>query len=180
MSDIATTFDLYSPPLEKGTPRTFELELYLPPIQLAGQDYRFHPEEVSARLTVTQLDQGYAVTLSFRCRLAGACWRCLEKAELKVEVETTEFFEPELPPVEEMGEEEEATLWYAEDGVINLSEWGRDAVSELLPPKILCREDCLGLCAQCGADLNEGSCDCEPLRDSRWDKLKEWRPPEDG
>lgn len=37
------------------------------------------------------------------------------------------------------------------------------AVSDLLlelPTKILCREDCKGLCFKCGADLNEGECSC--------------------
>ena len=140
MSEPATTFDLYSPALKKGTARVFTLELYLPPISLAGQDYRFQPEKVRARLSVTQLDQGYAVTISFHCRLMGACWRCLEKAELEVEVEASEFFQPELPPIEAMGEEEEASLWYLEDGIINLSGWARDAVVEVLP-RILPVED---------------------------------------
>lgn len=37
----------------------------------------------------------------------------------------------------------------------------------------LCREDCKGLCAQCGTDLNEGSCDCETRSaDPRWDALR--------
>ena len=38
------------------------------------------------------------------------------------------------------------------------------AVSDIIlcmPTKILCREDCKGLCQKCGADLNEGSCGCE-------------------
>ena len=36
-----------------------------------------------------------------------------------------------------------------------------------LPSQALCREDCAGLCPQCGHDLNDGSCDCvpEPLDD---------------
>jgi len=37
------------------------------------------------------------------------------------------------------------------------------AISDLLlqlPTKILCRDDCKGLCFVCGQDLNEGSCKC--------------------
>ncbi len=30
-----------------------------------------------------------------------------------------------------------------------------------IPTKILCDDDCKGLCSQCGADLNEGLCNCE-------------------
>ena len=40
-----------------------------------------------------------------------------------------------------------------------------------LPTKVLCREDCLGICHRCGKDLNEGSCDCEKEFDPRWDAL---------
>lgn len=40
--------------------------------------------------------------------------------------------------------------------------------------KYLCREDCKGLCPQCGADLNEGECACEKdMIDPRWAALKE-------
>jgi uncharacterized protein len=40
-----------------------------------------------------------------------------------------------------------------------------------IPMKPLCREDCQGLCGQCGADLNEGNCSCSPAGDSRLAKL---------
>lgn len=40
-----------------------------------------------------------------------------------------------------------------------------------LPTKVLCREDCLGICHRCGKDLNDGPCDCGKEYDSRWDAL---------
>ena len=40
-----------------------------------------------------------------------------------------------------------------------------------IPMRILCKEDCEGLCEHCGADLNEGSCDCEKAPDPRWGAL---------
>ena len=33
--------------------------------------------------------------------------------------------------------------------------------------RFLCREDCKGLCSRCGANLNDGECDCKPERDPR-------------
>lgn len=174
MSDESTIFDLTAAALAKGTPERFEVELKLPPIHLAGQDYVFTPDEVPAQLSIVMLDQGYSVSMAFKCKLAGACWRCLEEAELELDVGVEDFFETEVPPIGETGEEDEPSLWYSEDGLVNLSEWARDAVAELLPPKILCSEDCRGLCAQCGANLNVEQCGCEAPTDSRWDKLKEW------
>jgi uncharacterized protein len=42
-----------------------------------------------------------------------------------------------------------------------------------LPTRILCQEDCKGLCAQCGIDLNTTSCNCQPPMDPRWQALTE-------
>jgi uncharacterized protein len=173
MPEISTKFDLVSATLEMGTPERFELELYLPPIHIAGQDYRFHPEKVPAQLSVILLENGYMLAMHFNCSLAGACWRCLEQAELELDVEVEDFFEAELPPIEDIGEEEEPSFWYSEDGLLNLSAWAHDAVAEQLPPKILCTEECKGLCPQCGANLNLKQCGCEPPRDYRWEKLKD-------
>ena len=42
-----------------------------------------------------------------------------------------------------------------------------------LPMKILCREDCVGICRRCGKDLNDGPCDCGRDYDPRWDALQQ-------
>lgn len=42
-----------------------------------------------------------------------------------------------------------------------------------LPNKVLCREDCLGICGRCGKDLNEGPCNCGREYDPRWDVLQQ-------
>lgn len=53
----------------------------------------------------------------------------------------------------------------------------RDAVREqwilAVPSFALCRPECRGLCAHCGADLNAGPCSCAPVPDSRWDALRD-------
>jgi uncharacterized protein len=102
------------------------------------------------------------------------CWRCLEPADIDLEITVEDFFETDLPPVAELGEEDEPSLWYEEDGTVNLSAWARDAVVEKLPPKILCSEECRGLCPQCGVNRNLAECTCKEPTDSRWDKLKQW------
>lgn len=42
-----------------------------------------------------------------------------------------------------------------------------------LPSKLLCSEDCKGICPKCGADLNAGSCSCEKEVDPRLAALKQ-------
>jgi uncharacterized protein len=41
-----------------------------------------------------------------------------------------------------------------------------------IPMKVYCRENCKGLCPQCGINRNTSSCDCTEAGDSRWDKLR--------
>jgi uncharacterized protein len=57
------------------------------------------------------------------------------------------------------------------DDTIDLGPLARDAIVLELPMATLCREDCAGLCPQCGADRNEGPCGCLAPRDPRWANL---------
>jgi len=62
------------------------------------------------------------------------------------------------------------------DDNLDLSSWARDAVALSLPDKILCREDCAGLCPVCGRDLNTEPHEHEEEEsDPRWEKLAELR-----
>lgn len=57
--------------------------------------------------------------------------------------------------------------------VIDLSEDVRQTVLLAIPFKLLCREECRGLCPRCGANLNDRTCGCAEAPDvSQWDGLK--------
>lgn len=57
--------------------------------------------------------------------------------------------------------------------VIDLVEDVRQTILLAVPFKLLCRDDCKGLCPRCGKNLNEGACACPDLPiDSRWDALR--------
>jgi uncharacterized metal-binding protein YceD (DUF177 family) len=56
--------------------------------------------------------------------------------------------------------------------VIDLSEDVRQTVLLSVPLKLLCSESCRGLCQNCGANLNSGTCSCkETTVDTRWEQL---------
>jgi uncharacterized protein len=59
------------------------------------------------------------------------------------------------------------------NNALELNEIVTDAALLQTDMRILCRDDCKGLCARCGADLNEGGCRCEKESDPRMSKLKE-------
>ncbi len=63
---------------------------------------------------------------------------------------------------------------YVEHDQLDLALWARDAIAEVVPVSILCREDCAGLCPTCGANRNLAPCDCVvEVVDSRWEALRE-------
>jgi uncharacterized protein len=87
---------------------------------------------------------------SFSARLHGACARCLEDVDLPLEASGAEYVvDGESQGVED-GEEP-----YVRGYQLQADRWVRDLLAAALPPQLLCREDCRGLCAVCGVNLNE-------------------------
>jgi uncharacterized protein len=69
--------------------------------------------------------------------------------------------DPRLAPPEEieLSREDLETDFY--DGEeVDLSPLIQDQVLLTLPPKVICREDCRGLCQRCGRNLNREACQC--------------------
>jgi uncharacterized protein len=63
------------------------------------------------------------------------------------------------------------------EDVVDVSRWARDALALALPAQLVCREDCAGLCPDCGANLNTAGPEHHHDRapDPRWAKLSELR-----
>lgn len=57
--------------------------------------------------------------------------------------------------------EEEDDQIFMEGYQLNVEDLLYSEILLNLPTKVLCREDCKGICRQCGKDLNEGECGCD-------------------
>ncbi|MGH9036188.1 MAG: YceD family protein [Acidimicrobiia bacterium] len=100
-----------------------------------------------------------------RGRWSAVCSRCLAPVETDFDLRVREVFEED--PVED----ETYPLRQEE---IDLEQPLRDVVVPELPIVPLCGSDCAGLCATCGANLNEGACDCAAVAaDPRWEALRD-------
>lgn len=85
------------------------------------------------------------------------CDRCLKEVERTLSL----TFERTYPIAEEqVVPDEEDPVGGVTDNVLDADEILQDEIFLSLPSKVLCREDCKGLCPVCGADLNEGACGC--------------------
>jgi uncharacterized protein len=108
--------------------------------------------------------------LRFSAEAFGPCQRCLEEARVSLDAGSREYHAHHPDP----GAEDEVTSPYLAGDVLDVDHWAQDALVLAMPAKVLCREDCAGLCPSCGQNLNDGSCTCTvEVHDERWAKLKD-------
>ncbi|MDK1475079.1 DUF177 domain-containing protein [Streptomyces sp. 549] len=115
------------------------------------------PVELGLRLEAVM--EGVLVTGTARAPLTGECVRCLEPLQQQCEADFQEMFSyPDADVRNRFAEagddaEEEEEHLSLEGDLFDLEPVLRDAVVLSLPMKPVCREDCPGLCAVCGARL---------------------------
>jgi uncharacterized protein len=168
MPQRTDTFELAPLRLHSGDGRRFDLHVAIDDFNYGGEPYAVTPSLVPVRVDVSRTtNMGWALRLRFTAGLEGPCMRCLDPAAPEFEVDAREVSQPG-------GGEELSSPYLAEDEVLHLREWARDALALARPGPITCREDCAGLCGQCGAHLNEDpEHRHEAAPDPRWAKLGE-------
>jgi len=112
-------------------------------------------------------------------RLELLCARCLEPVAQDV---TRKFDLLYRPLGTDAGNEElsvtvaEAEVGYYQGDGLLLEDAIREQVLLAVPLKVVCRQDCKGLCPTCGKNRNTEPCSCAPpLGDPRWSALKDLR-----
>jgi uncharacterized protein len=166
-------FDLGALRLSSGEGRRLNLDVQIEPLLLGGEPYAAEADARDADAIGVVLDVsrmmggGYALRLRFGASLSGPCMRCLKPARPSLDVDVREVDRP--------GEGDELESPYVKDEKLDLASWARDALALATPVKVLCREDCAGLCPICAVDLNEAEPEHRHERapDQRWAKLRE-------
>jgi uncharacterized protein len=168
MAQLTDTLDLARMRLLAGEGRRLDLAVHLEPFAFGEDSYDVVPDPFEVRLDISKTThEGHALRMRFTAGLSGPCMRCLEPAEPQVEVDAREVDQP--------GGGEDLESPYVTDDVIDVSRWARDALALALPAQLLCREDCAGLCPQCGANLNEAGPEHhhDKAPDPRWAALSQ-------
>ena len=99
------------------------------------------------------------------------CSRCGAAFSYKLTLPFQEIYSSQDMPPDESGEQDKHSFSGAG---IDLTPEALRALFAEMPMKPLCREDCRGLCSQCGVDLNLEQCSCTALElDPRWEKLRD-------
>ena len=161
-------------------PEAFECRFDLEP-------ERLDPSQVAGTFTVEltgevrRREPGWQLTATLAGSGTLLCSRCLEPVPWQVD----ESLDLSLLPAGEVSggedvelEDDDLDVVFVSDRVIDLTDVAAEQLMLALPMRVLCREECAGLCPSCGADLNRGEeCSCEPEDDPRWAKLRDLAGP---
>ena len=128
--------------------------------QLAG------PVQVSGRLFKASLGRFYWQA-GIAADVRATCRRCLASTPHQIDVKVSLVFTED----QDTDDPSEYVVPVGTD-VLDLGDAIREELILALEAYVVCREDCKGLCASCGTDLNANSCDCRPASDPRWAALE--------
>ena len=131
--------------------------------QLAG------PVHLGGRLMDAGIGQYYWHG-TLRTRVKSECRRCLAATVIEVEQQVEALFTED-----QATDDPAAYVINPTAKELDLGQAVREELILAVPEYALCKDDCRGLCPQCGADLNTGPCTCTPERDSRWSALQALR-----
>jgi uncharacterized protein len=127
------------------------------------------PVEFELRLEAVM--EGVLVTGTAQAELVGECARCLEEIHDEVVADFQELFVYDDGDIAADGEDEDVSR--LEGDLLDLEPLLRDAVVLTLPFQPLCRDDCPGLCIECGARLaDDPEHQHEEPIDPRWATLQ--------
>ena len=130
---------------------------------------------VQGKVSLLRTDRCILVRGALHTEVELSCSRCLSLFSHSVTLNIEEEYLPTIDMVSGTplpSPEEPAGFTIDEHQIIDLTEAVRQQTLLAIPIKPLCREDCAGLCQNCGHNLNLGPCDCLPQSiDPRWAKL---------
>ncbi len=128
--------------------------------------------DVELDLRLEAVMEGVLVTGSVRGRAVGECVRCLGEVVEDVDVTLTELYVyPERQAAATEAGDEDEDVRELEGDLIDLEDALRDVVVPALPFQPLCRDDCPGLCSECGAPLADDPDHSHETLDPRWSAL---------
>ncbi len=125
--------------------------------------------EITGRLSAAGPSRFY-FSGHFAGEATAPCRRCLKDVDVKVREDAHFIFSSEG---EDSADDPDVFPFDANAPKLDMRPAVREAWLLAVPQFVLCREDCKGLCATCGIDLNTGTCEHSQVKtDSRWDSLR--------
>jgi len=129
----------------------------LPELCSEGDGIRFL-SKIGIDLQVTRVLKEVTVTGNVQLSIQTSCSRCVEP----VRIELSPYVSLVLSPADKISDEDDDLEHETyRDDEIDLSNYLMEQIAISLPIKVVCNEDCKGLCTICGTNLNQETCTCE-------------------
>lgn len=129
--------------------------------ELSERGETLFPEPVRVRGTIRNTAGVVYSDATVEADLHTVCDRCACEVVRHLSVPMVHTF------VTEVENEENDDYIILPDMVLDVDALAEEDLVLDLPSKVLCKEDCLGLCPTCGKNLNDGPCDCKEPVDPR-------------
>ncbi|MDH7559171.1 MAG: DUF177 domain-containing protein [bacterium] len=148
------------------------VELESTSVALDLEDYTPYRGKVTVHGGISKIGREVHLRVRVSGQALATCDRCLEPLERTFAEDCLWIFTPEP----ELLEQEDVYLLQPGQTEIAVARQVREALILMLPIKMLCSEECKGLCPHCGANLNYETCTCHIAEiDPRWAKLAKFR-----
>lgn len=142
-----------------------------------GREERFLPIRADLSVFLRPERGGARATGEVAATVRAECDRCLKPLEIDVSGRFDQRYvwgAVDRAPEEHEVDVEDLDVERLEEPTLDTATLAREQVELAEPIRVVCSEDCLGLCPTCGADRNTNECGCEQKpADPRWDALKE-------
>jgi uncharacterized protein len=135
-----------------GQKESFNIELHKEQI-----DEDVLAERTKGELTLTRLDEEILAVFCGSAKVKVLCDRCVCEYYLDLPLNFSQVY------VINRAQADTEKIAVEKDSTIDIPEPIRQEILAALPVKKLCKKDCLGICAHCGVDLNEGKCKCKEV-----------------
>ena len=135
------------------------------------KDYKdYYPNDFVVDVLLDMIDKDMRVKVKVKTETIFTCNRCLKNFKEGIDLQQEQIYNTSSVS----GITDEDTVNLPIDAVeLDLTNLLNEMVLINHPIKMLCKDDCKGLCVNCGIDLNENKCQCADTKaDPRWEKLR--------
>ena len=150
---------------KKNRKKEISLSFELEPFEFEGEEIRAIENVNVEGLGISEKDV-ILIEASVKTKLKLNCSRCLDTFIYPIDIDIEERF-----TTNSKSEDDEAVV--VMDDVLDITEVVETSIISTLPIKRICKDDCKGLCQECGCNLNLDTCSCNKEDvDIRFEALK--------